>query len=187
VTAASAEPQLLRLFQSITLLHEAHHRWPWYVPGICLAATLALACTVGSEQTGCTGFDERTAITRVEYAPCAREIMAVLDTLQGQLRLLVQGDVAVEQGARGTSRKLQTLWRQAGLWNNRYYPGTVYEVWPDSRVIAFNGAARRASDSYMLTLRYVLRPPEFPVNVRETFDEGSRFHASAKTAFQRTW
>lgn len=148
---------------------------------------LPIACGAGSaEVTGCSGFAEKVAITRDEYGPCAQEIMLALDTLQEQLRELVRGNAANAEEARETSRRLQMLWKQAGLSNPRL-PASAFEIWPDQRVRSFNSFSQGAWRSYKTTLRYVLRPPEFPFNIREQFNEGSRLHAEAGNAYRRSW
>ncbi len=148
---------------------------------------LPIACGAGSaEVTGCSGFAEKVAITRDEYGPCAQEIMLALDTLQEQLRELVRGDAANAEQARETSRRLEMLWRQAGRSNPRL-PASAFEIWPDERVRRFNSFSQGAYRSYKTTLRYVLRPPGFPFNIREQFNEGSRLHAEAGNAYRRSW
>ncbi len=152
-----------------------------------ISAVLLTACGAGSaEVTGCSGFADKVAITRDEYGPCAQEIMLALDTLQEQLRELVRGNTANAQEARETSRRLEMLWRQAGRSNPRL-PASAFEIWPDERVRRFNSFSQGAYRSYKTTLRYVLRPPGFPFNIREQFNEGSRLHAEAGNAYRRSW
>ncbi len=143
------------------------------IPGLVfLCAAFPLACAGSAVETACSGLsDRRVGITGEEYAPCATEIMAALDTLQGQLRRLVSGDTIVRSQARTTERRLRRLIKEIDLTD----PLTETLLrWPDQKLRSFNSSASDAAMKYSSTLR---RWDDW------SFNQGSRSHGKAKSLY----
>lgn len=147
----------------------------------------AIAGIPGCERpapTACDGLGDRLyGITRAEYAPCAREIMATLDTLQRQLqRLILRRDSLAEPEAGTAYRHLRLLLKRAGFTSDHWREmraqsrGPRTERWPDEAMRAFNLHVGNASAQYMSALG---RPNQ--ANLKE----GSRHHRYARQAYAR--
>jgi hypothetical protein len=146
-------------------------------------AVVCLACEPPAP-TACDGLeDRRYGITREEYAPCAREMMTALDTLQRQLqRVVLRADSLVWPEARKTYRHLRLLRNRVGFvadaWRElrAQSPGPYIERWPDGSMRAFNLHLGNAFAQYMSAVN---RPN------RANLQEGSRHHAYARQAYAR--
>ena len=68
------------------------------------------------KKSACDGFSEKKfAITREEYRPCAREIMAALDKVRTNLDKGLSGDKEALSRARSSLGELDTLLSKTGL------------------------------------------------------------------------
>jgi hypothetical protein len=146
------------------------------------SVVLALACA-GLEPTPtvCDGLDERlVGITRAEYAPCAGEMLAALDTLQRYLRRMVsRQDSAARPIAEEAYRRLRRLMGDvsftADSWRElRGGAGPTTQRWPDGAIRYFNREIGIATAQYMSALRR----PNAP-----NLQEGSRHHQQARSAY----
>lgn len=150
---------------------------------LACAGAVLVGCGPASDDSACRGLAERTvAITRAEYAPCAAEMLAALDTLERQLDRTVRArDSTALRSARRTYRHLQRLIRQVDFHGDarrevRQGAGRTVERWPEANVRAFNGALITATAQYGAIVDH----PN-PDNL----EEGSRHHRTARDAFAR--
>ena len=151
----------------------------------CLVAgaLLALACTPSPPvETACDGIaDRELGITSAEYAPCAAELLATLDSLESHLqRIVVRGDSTADSGARAAYERLRLLMQrvgfQADIRRETVGPGQRIERWPDAAMRQFNTEVGTAAAQYMSALNY---PND------GNLQEGSRRHELARQAYSR--
>jgi hypothetical protein len=134
--------------------------------------------------TACDGIAEKkVGISRAEYAPCAAEILATLDTLRGHLQeLVLRGDTTASVQANASYKRLRLLMKRVGLDADirrearEGTPAPTIERWPVGGMRVFNVEVSVAAAQYMSALR---RPN--PGNL----EEGQRRHALARQAYGR--
>lgn len=148
-----------------------------------ISVAVAAACSGAVRPpTSCTGLGEKTiGITRADYAPCAGEILATLDTLQRHLqRLILQQDSAAQSDAETAYRHLRRLMGEvdftADAWREMREGRPSLERWPDGVMRYFNVEIGVAAAQYMSALE-----GSNQANLRE----GSRRHSQAKSAYAR--
>jgi hypothetical protein len=132
--------------------------------------------------TACDGLeDRRFGITCQEYAPCAGEIVATLDTLQLFLqRWVLHGDSLARPEAERLHGHLRLLFDRIGFRAETFRelrdPGQSTERWPDATTRRFNHEISDAAGEYASAIRSAN-----PGNL----EEGSRRHERARREFSR--
>lgn len=122
------------------------------------------------------------AVTREEYAPCAGEMLATLDTLGMALqRAIVEGEEEAFDDARRAHRRLRALVREVdfrGDYRREMREGASRTVqrWPEDAMRMFNGELGNALSQYGSALGYP--------NVGN-LEEGRRHHRLAAQAYDR--
>jgi hypothetical protein len=122
------------------------------------------------------------AVTREEYAPCAGEMLAALDTLERALqRGIVGGQEEAFGDARRVHRRLRALIREVDfrgdyLREMREGASRTVQRWPEDAMRMFNGELGNALAQYSSALGYP--------NV-ENLEEGRRHHRLAAQAYDR--
>lgn len=146
-----------------------------------LAAVLVLGCEpaqVGG--SACLGLaDRKMGITAGEYAPCADELIASLESLRLNLSPLVSEESSAYEAAERDYSRLRHLIAETGVMRDyRSVTGAEVQRWPEGTVRAFNRAVFGASVQYGSALNAARRG--LHEGARGNFDQASDLHDEAK-------
>ncbi len=146
-----------------------------------IAVALASGCgTAGVQASPCAGLaDRKMGITVEEYAPCADELIAALDSLRRDLSPLVSAESSAFAAADRDHGRLRFLIAETGVMRDyRSVTGAEVERWPNGTIRAFNNAAFGASVQYGSALNAARRG--LHEDARGNFDHASGLHDEAK-------
>ncbi len=152
------------------------------IVGQAFVAMVLGACgSASGSSRACGRVGKMEMVHAADYAPCATEIVAALDSLRPPLEEFLAGDDAARDRARIAYGRLRGLVHQTRMARDfrSMRPGDEVVRWPDAGTRAFNAAVFEALVMYTPALGWK-RSADVDPGTRENFQQGRKAHDEAR-------
>jgi hypothetical protein len=157
-----------------------------YAIATLLLLTLCAACSESvPASSACRNLVyKEDGLSRVEYLPCATEMMTALDEVAAHTKSAASGDQQARSDGQDALARLRALMNAAGGRN-------LLERWSDARLTALNLDISNAVTSYtaFYMVRVLEEPNPYAAQSRKAaeaeFRNATHSHAEARSAYRR--